>query len=348
VSHFPYDHAVPAQIWARSMLHEQPLWPGEGLNRPPGITPRTALVSAGSCFSRVLAAALQQQGFHYLVTEPGPAWLNAEQLKAFHYGVYSARYGYIYTALQFWQLIQRAWGEFTPADDCWPMGTAWVDPFRPRIQPGGFSSPAEMRADRVVHLAAVRAALLEAEVLILTLGMTECWRSRHDGAVYPVCPGRDFGVFDPERYGFENLDVTTTQSALCAAIEKLHSLNPGLRWILTLSPVPMAVTAEARHVLEASSYSKAVLRVAIEQVCRRYAHVSYFPAYELVMQNRPFFFAGRQVRPEALSQIMDWFQQGFVAEKPETLARIETQQEAEEPCDEELLLHLLNQDFQQG
>jgi len=344
---FPYDQALPAQIWPRADAQAMPDWPGAGPVFTPFITAQTRIVSAGSCFAHSIAAYLQQKGFAYLVTETGPPWLRPEQAQKFQYGVYSARYGPVYGPLQFWQLVQRAWGQFSPQDDCWAAGQGWVDPFRPRIQPGGFVSPEAMRLDREHHLAAVREAFAQADLLILTLGLTECWRSCLDGAVYPQCPGKQWGVFDSERYVFHNLSLAEIEACLSASVAFLAEINPKLRWILTLSPVPLAVTAEPKHVLEATGYSKALLRVAIENLCREFAQVDYFPAYELVMHDRQAAFApdGRQVLPETVAAIMQRFENRFVREFPALGEQVEPPGFAVEPCDEELLLDLLEQDF---
>ncbi|MGE3724406.1 MAG: GSCFA domain-containing protein [Candidatus Sericytochromatia bacterium] len=355
---FPYDQVPPGQVWSQACSPTSgdtlPAWPGLGLEKQAFITPLTRIVSVGSCFAHAIAHYLQSEGYHYLVTEPGPPWLSAEQLRAFQYGLYSARYGHIYTTLQLQQLIFRAWEQFSPADDCWPGSdeTQWLDPFRPRIQPGGFVSPEAMRADRQSHLAAVKSAFSSADLMIVTLGLSECWRSRLDGAVYPVCPGRGLGQFDPKAYYFENLALPQIEEGLRACIAFLAQVNPTLRWILTLSPVPLAVTAEKKHVLEATGYSKAVLRVAIENICREFPQVDYFPAYEWVMYDRAQAFEtnGRQVRAETVQAIMRRFEAGFVLEHPQQTpgSKKESPKEAEftiQPCDEEALLSLLEDDF---
>jgi hypothetical protein len=353
---FPYDQVAPGQVWSQASSPASgdnlPAWPGLGLEKSAWITPQTRIVSVGSCFAHAIAHYLQTQGYHYLVTEPGPPWLSAEQLKAFQYGLYSARYGHIYTALQLQQLIFRAWEQFSPKDDCWQGDDEaqphWLDPFRPRIQPGGFVSPEAMRADRQAHLAAVKSAFSSADLVIVTLGLTECWRSRLDGAVYPVCPGRGLGQFDAQAYCFENLALPQIEAALRACIAFLAQVNPSLRWILTLSPVPLAVTAEKKHVLEATGYSKAVLRVAIETICREFPQVAYFPAYEWVMFDRQKAFEanGRQVRAETIQAMMQRFEAGFVLERPQQPHLPKSELDFKiQPCDEEALLSLLDGDF---
>ena len=47
----------------------------------------------------------------------------------------------------------------------------------------------------------------QSEIFIFTLGLTEAWRSKKDGAVFPLAPGVSAGSFDPAEasrgeYGF--------------------------------------------------------------------------------------------------------------------------------------------------
>ena len=82
-----------------------------------------------------------------------------------------------------------------------------VDPFRPSVQPGGFSSIEELVADRQQHLASVLTLFKELDVFVFTLGLTETWCSVIDDAAFPTCPGKRFGDFDPDRYVFRNLSL---------------------------------------------------------------------------------------------------------------------------------------------
>ena len=50
-------------------------------------------------------------------------------------------------------------------------------------------------------------------------------------------------------------DITTSFDAL-------RVINPDLRFLLTVSPVPLTATASGQHVLTATTYSKSVLRSA--------------------------------------------------------------------------------------
>jgi hypothetical protein len=256
------------------------------------------IASAGSCFAQNLSRVLQASGFNYYCTEPAPAWLSEEERAAYSYGTFSARYGNIYTPRQLLQLLHRALGRFTPQEPAWVSGDGRVfDPFRPRIQPKGFDSIDEMIADRNAHLEAVRELVETLDVLVFTLGLTEAWRSRLDGAVFPVAPGCGAGEFDPERHEFHNLRVSETISDLDEAVSLLHAANPKARVILTVSPVALQATMTDRHVLQATVYSKSVLRTAAEELALAHANVSYFASYEIVtatLNNAAYFAADKR------------------------------------------------------
>ena len=182
------------------------------------------------------------------------------------------------------------------------------------VQPRGFISEAEMRADRKQHLAAVRQMFEQLDVFVFTLGLTECWAARADGAVFPLCPGVEGGEFDPHKHVFQNQDVGEVVSDMAAFIDALKAVNERAEIVLTVSPVPLVATAEpGAHVLAATTYSKAVLRVAAETLRRRYRHVHYFPSYEIVAGafNRGRYYAQdlRNVTEEAVSHVMRLFLQ---------------------------------------
>jgi hypothetical protein len=241
------------------------------------------IVTAGSCFAQHIARRLQARHFCHLVTEPAPCALTPRVAKAYNYGVFSARYGNIYTSRQLVQLFDRAYGDFQPAEDVW-VGEAgeFVDPFRPAIQSAGFATRVEYDADRKKHLAAVRRAFEELDVFVFTLGLTECWTSRLDGAAFPLCPGVVGGHFDGSRHRLVNLTVTDVVQDMCAFFDRLKRVNTGARAILTVSPVPLVATATDHHVLVANTYSKSVLRVAAEEIAAKVPAVQYFPSFEII------------------------------------------------------------------
>lgn len=257
----------------------------------------TKIATAGSCFAQHIARHLSASGFNYFVTEPGHPILSDGIRKAHNYGLFSARYGNIYTARQLLQLFHRAYGEFEPAEDAWiEADGAVLDPFRPTTQPGGYVSEAEMRADRRQHLAAVRHMFEQLDIFVFTLGLTECWVSAADGAAFPLCPGTAGGQFDPEKHVFVNQPYEDVISDFSTFSERLRAVNPAAQIILTVSPVPLAATAEpGAHVLTATTYSKSVLRAAAETLRKRHDFIHYFPSYEIITGN---FSRGRYYGPD--------------------------------------------------
>ncbi len=239
------------------------------------------IATAGSCFAQHIARHLSASGFRYLVTETPHPVLAGCDVAQYGYGLFTARYGNVYTSRQLVQLLKRAYGRFYPDEDVWPRDDGrLIDPFRPQIQPNGFASAGEYRADRAQHFAAVRRAIETLDVFVFTLGLTETWVARSDGAAYPLCPGVAGGMFDPARHAFLNLSVAEVVADLDIAMDFIRSMNPTARVILTVSPVPLVATAEDRSVLVSTTYSKAVLRVAAEQVSAARPYVAYFPSYE--------------------------------------------------------------------
>jgi hypothetical protein len=270
------------------------------------------VATAGSCFAQHIARYLRIAGFNYLVTEPANPIVPAHIAEQYGYGLFTARYGNIYTTRQLVQLLRRAYGLFQPADDFWLRTDGrLIDPFRPRIQPHGFASMAEYRADRRQHFAAIRRAIEELDVFIFTLGLTEGWVSRIDGAAYPLCPGVAGGCFDESQHVFVNLRANEVVAELKEAVSLIREHNPCARFILTVSPVPLVATAEPRSVLVSTTYSKSVLRVAAEELAAGDDQVAYFPSYEIItgQHARGRYFAAdlRSVTEPGVIRVMQLF-----------------------------------------
>jgi tetratricopeptide (TPR) repeat protein len=280
------------------------------------ISPTDRVATAGSCFAQHISRHLSQSGFNYLVTEPGHPIVSPDVRAQFNYGVYTARYGNLYTARQLLQTLRRAYGLFQPVDEYWsaPDGRL-IDPLRPQIQPDGFATIEELRFDRVTHFRAIRQAIETMDVLVFTLGLTETWLNVDDGAVYPLCPGVSGGHFDSTKHLFHNLSVVEVVDDLHHAFDFIRSRNQTAKFILTVSPVPLIATMEPRSVLASTTYSKAVLRVAAEQVANELDRVAYFPSFEVITGNfnRGQYFAQdlRTVTEAGVAHVMRLFMKHY-------------------------------------
>lgn len=322
MSKTPYTDAPPWRLWRRAVAAPAPEDVDPVVAFPFRVSPQDRVVTAGSCFAQHIARHLRTRGFNVLTTEAAHPVLDEATAAQFNYGIYSARYGNIYSARQLLQLFQRAHGAFVPREPAWHEGGAWFDPFRPTIQPGGFASAREFDTDRAQHFAAVRRAFAELDVFVFTLGLTEIWESTEDGAVFPLCPGTAHGVFDAAKYRLRNLSVEENAADLTQFAAALRRINPASRIILTVSPVPLVATAENQHVLAATTYSKSVLRVAAE-IASRTPGIGYFPSYEIITGSHAqnYFEADRRSVSEAgVAHVMRCFFRNVAAADSEAPA----------------------------
>lgn len=275
------------------------------------LTQDTRVFTAGSCFAQHVGAAMKRAGLKVIDAEPALRGMPPETAKRFGYGVYSARFGNIYTVRQFRQLVEEMLGLFTPALPVWEKDGRHWDALRPGVEPEGLASPEQVMEMRAQHLIALARAVQDAEVVVFTLGLTEAWVHRATGTVYPTAPGTIAGTHDPDTFAFRNHGVAEILEDFTALEDMLAEINPDLRWLLTVSPVPLAATATDDHVLTATMRSKSVLRVVCDMLRDSSDRIDYFPSYELVMS--PAHPAGafcpdlRSVRPEVVDGIMGLF-----------------------------------------
>lgn len=307
----PYA-ALPARAFWRSAVSEVNVLDLTDVYRPRfAIDRSTRIATAGSCFAQHIGRKLREHDYTFVNVEPAPRLLPPPTRARFGYGVYSARYGNIYTARQLLQLFRRADGTLQPTDDHWVEDGRYFDPYRSTIEPDGFASLAELERIRAAHFRAVRSLLSSCDVFVFTLGLTEAWVNSADGAVYPVCPGTTHGTFDPARHSFVNFGFTETVADMNELIAHARAVNPRIKLLLTVSPVPLTATASGHHVLQASVASKSVLRAVCSELVDQHDDVDYFPAYELVASHpmRAVFFEPnlRSVSATGVDHVMGHF-----------------------------------------
>jgi len=315
MSRHPYQDLPKHSFWRHAVVRQSPSEVDPVVRGKFRIGRSDRVATAGSCFAQHIARHLREGGFNYWVTESAHPIVPAHIALRFGYGVFTARYGNIYTSRQLLQTLLRAYGYFRPLDDVWRRDDGrLIDPFRPQIQPDGFASLTEYGADRQQHFAAIRRMVEELDVFIFTLGLTETWISLEDGAAYPLCPGVGGSQFDRTRHAFVNLSVSDVVNDMQQAISMIRACNPGARFVLTVSPVPLVATALDRSVIVSTAYSKSVLRVACESLSAA-DDVAYFPSYEIITSNfsRGRYFGEdlRSVTEEGVRHVMSLFMRHY-------------------------------------
>jgi len=235
----------------------------------------------GSCFAQHLARHIKDSGLRYMVAEPLLDTEEQSDQSKMMANQFSARYGNIYTPRQALQLIDRANG-WVPAEDVWERNGRFFDAFRPHVEIGGFKSVQDLCDARISHLKAVKRVFTESDVVVFTLGLTEAWTSLVDGAVYPTAPGVVAGSVDSARHIFQNFSYPDVMGDLRSWCQKIRKLNPNVRILLTVSPVPLNATYVPQNVWTSTTYSKAVLRAVAGDISAELDYVDYFPSYEII------------------------------------------------------------------
>lgn len=303
----PVHHFSSWQVWPGSYDNpgpdeHYPLRPRDDLQ----IDRSTRIASMGSCFAREIKTVLVREGFSYIREETDhPASKHA-----------SAAWERLYNTFSMRQIFEYTFSAWSPDLRWWvaPRSGKVQDPFRRIVL---YDDLDKAEADFAHHRACSRRALEQAEILIITLGLTEIWEDERDGSVIclPAGPyvteGGDMGRyrFRVSRYQ-ENLDNLER----CAGLLWAH--NPDCRIVVTVSPVHLWATfRQDSDVISASCNSKSTLRAVADEFVCRHDRAIYFPAFEMATIYRPMtghgiFAQGREnfhVNADTVEFIMKQF-----------------------------------------
>ena len=140
-------------------------------------------------------------------------------------------------------------------------------------------------------------------------------------------PARYFGAqcrskkYDPARHKFRVSTVEENTRNIRTIYQLIRKHRPEAQVIFSLSPVPLVATFRDMPCLSANSISKAILRVAIDNVVSEFrgsGKLHYWPSYEIVMeafQNR-WMDDRRHVKPEILDFVMMQFEKAWCTVPP--------------------------------
>jgi hypothetical protein len=305
VSH-PYKFMDSKAFWKRAVASG--FENNDLIHNAPYLKKGDKFGSAGSCFAGNIIPYLEAAGFEYVRHNNSLNHNAVSYEENFNYHLFSAGYGNLYTAQHLLQIIEEAMGIKKPTIDRWYTPEGIVDPYRPGLKylP---SCDVEFELLKKDYLQSILRAFTEMDVFVFTLGLTEAWVCDIDNTVFPACPGTISGKYDPGIHKFKNYTLAEITSSMSAAFSLLREINPELKIIVTVSPVPLVATATNNHVVTATTYSKSVLRVAAEEICQMLPFVKYFPSYEIVTgPQAPFSYFEenrRDVSREAIDAVME-------------------------------------------
>jgi hypothetical protein len=137
-----------------------------------------------------------------------------------------------------------------------------------------------------------------ADAVVLTLGTAWAYRLRETGELVSNLHKLPASLFEKEL-----LTADEIVNGLAEVHALLRRLNPNIRIVLTVSPV--------RHIkdtLPLNAVSKSVLRVACHYLSELLPGVSYFPAYELLVDElRDYrFYASDMLHPSEVAEDYIW------------------------------------------
>jgi hypothetical protein len=331
----PYTELPESAFWKTAVAQGSPFNPIGIYKKKWDIDPNWRVATAGSCFAQHIGQQLTANGFNVLDLEPAPPGLPKALHQKYGFSTYSCRYGNIYTTTQLLQLAREAAGEFEGIDIAWEKNGRFYDALRPAVEPEGLDSPDEVWEQRKYHLARVREMFTTMDLFIFTLGLTESWIHKESGTVYPMAPGTIAGEFDDSKHALKNLSFPEVVAALrdfFVVLKKLRADKGLPKTILTVSPVPLTATASGKHVLQATTYSKSVLRATAGSFSNN-PLIDYFPSYEIITSpssHGSFYESNlRSVRPAGVETVM----RSFFTEHPPVKADTSPPQGSDETTD---------------
>jgi GSCFA family len=223
------------------------------LPKEPLINEDTNVIALGSCFAALFVQWLAEKGFNRQFAAAPDASFVWSRLE---------------TPVVVAQQFRWAFGDFDPDLAFW---------FGPGQQP---YEATEARREQL------RSLLVESDVAILTLGLTESWYDVESGeAIWRVPPPE----VASDRYRFKVGSVAESVAAL-ETIERLRREHmPSTKFILTTSPVRFGATFRPISPVVANVASKAGVRASLDEFLRAHEDLlggvyHYFPSYEMVTE----------------------------------------------------------------
>ncbi|KUG06815.1 hypothetical protein ASU33_05670 [Solirubrum puertoriconensis] len=233
------------------------------------------MLTLGSCFSDVIGERLAQHKVRTLVNP----------------------FGTVFNPLAAARLLRAVAGEETDWQQHLVEARGRWQSFDLHATLGADSPPALLqRIEQTVRETAefVRSA----DVLIWTLGTAFGYRLQETGEVVNNCH-----KIAAERFEKELLSAEEVITAVTEAYALLRQINPKLKLILTVSPV-----RHLRDTLPLNAVSKSVLRVACHYLSELLPGATYFPAYELLLDDlRDYRFYGNDMlHPSEVAEQYIW------------------------------------------
>lgn len=154
-----------------------------------------------------------------------------------------------------------------------------------------------------------KTALLGSDWVVLTFGSAIVYKHKALGEVVANCHKVPQNQFDKTM-----LSLKEVKTSIQNTVDAIREINPNIQFIITVSPV-----RHLRHGMEQNMLSKSILRLACDEIVTKNENTTYFPSYEIMIDElRDFrYYKQDKVHPstEAEDYIWDKFRNVMVDEK---------------------------------
>jgi hypothetical protein len=247
------------------------------------VTKATPIVAFGSCFATNISNYLHNRGYNVLTKRDNKAYVT------------QMGDGMVNT-FAILQQFEWAWLNKHPSVDIWQG-----------------KKGEEYGYDETIRLE-TRELFDQAELFIITLGLSELWYDEPTGEVFWRAVPAD--AYDPARHKFRTASHAETLANLRSIYGLIQRFRPNAKVLFSVSPIPLTATFRAVSCLTADAVSKATLRSALDEFLLTHqdeGKLFYFPSYEAVTRIYRNQWADdrRHVRPDVLTFNMKMFEHYF-------------------------------------
>ena len=255
-------------------------------NSKPILNKNSSVATIGSCFAKELAAAMTSIG------------IKSHFPDILHYNTTSIK--------QQFQLAFNQWPEYSD-ENIWKVSDGYVHPFYDYYKT--YFSVADLSKSAEAISNAYRRTFMTADIIVITLGLIECWRSPETRNVFRSIPHPE--VMDTVKPEFFRLTTEQMKADLCDIYKMIKDNNPSAEIVITTSPIPLYNTFTNTDVRIANSESKHRIRAAVSEFIETHSDVNYMYSYELVIDSKNKFDYwqedNRHIHKHAVDYIMSQF-----------------------------------------
>ncbi len=247
------------------------------------VTEATPIVAFGSCFATNISNYLHNRGYNVLTKRDNKAYVT------------QMGDGMVNT-FAILQQFEWAWLNKHPAVDIWQGKKG---------EEYGYDENIRLQTKELFD---------QAELFIITLGLSELWYDEPTGEVFWRAVPAD--AYDPARHKFRTASHAETLANLRSIYGLIQRFRPNAKVLFSVSPIPLTATFRAVSCMTADAVSKATLRSALDEFLLTHqdeGKLFYFPSYEAVTRiyRNQWTDDRRHVRPDVLTFNMKMFEHYF-------------------------------------